>query len=189
MCYPFSCIAHRTLGILVNSDPTEHSHRSIIQSFKLKDTCVTKRAWVKLEITPDNGNLLSPCNGSTWTLRVDEQATLPAWWEGAIGGRLQTAAFKAVTAWQKKLIAAAKAENKAGDSKELKAARKAEAAAEKIVDKLNDKIHKLELQLDDLNSALFDAEQAHEDAIRDVESAEFDVGPINYFCETYNLNP
>lgn len=187
MCKPFSCIAHKSLGILHPTTLTEHSHSAIIDKHGLTDNALKNRQWVKLEVTPEDGNLLSKVSGSTWTLRVDESGTLPKWWNGRTGTRLQDEAFKAVKAWQKKIKAAKKKEDSGTSSPALKAAEKELAKAIALEDKIQAKMDALNDKLAHLENDLYDAQDAQVGARNDADNADEQDKEVTYFLEISTL--
>ncbi len=75
MCKYFSCIVTRNFKVLWLKNST--GHEDIITTNKLNDKKLVDRDFVRIEITP---NTTPPTrNQKDWTLRVDEQSTLPEW--------------------------------------------------------------------------------------------------------------
>jgi hypothetical protein len=80
MCKFFSCIIKReNLEIVWDKDTS--SHEDLIKKFNLKDDNVelNKRDFVRLEMTM-NENTFFSSNINDWTLKVDEQGTVPVWY-------------------------------------------------------------------------------------------------------------
>src|SRR3990167_6414988 len=55
------------------------SHAELIAEIGLKDEALHLRKFVKIEYFPVNDNWFSPSD--KWTFRVDEEKTVPAWFE------------------------------------------------------------------------------------------------------------
>jgi len=77
MCEYFSCIVTRKLEIVWDRYKT--SHEDLIEKAGLKDDKLEDRDFVRLELVPKEGTILSS-KRSDWIYRVDEVGTLPEWY-------------------------------------------------------------------------------------------------------------
>lgn len=78
MCIFFSCILTRDGKVysLLGSD----NHDEIIKIHQLKDDKLKNRDLVRISINPNNGKNPGP-DRSDWTLKEDEEETLPGWYD------------------------------------------------------------------------------------------------------------
>ena len=70
MCNFFTAIVTKDGRVLFTK---QDSHETIVERAKLKDTTLLHRTWVRVEIQPKNG--------SWGPVTVDEQGSLPGWYE------------------------------------------------------------------------------------------------------------
>ena len=73
MCQFWTCIIDRKMK--VHYDGNTSSHEEIIEKAGLKDNKLIDRDFVRIEITPSKLTM----NPKDWTLKVDEEKTLPDW--------------------------------------------------------------------------------------------------------------
>jgi hypothetical protein len=73
MCQFWSCIIDRHLK--VHYDGNDSNHEEIIKKAGLTDNKLIDRDFVRIEITPSKLTM----NPKDWTLKVDEEKTLPEW--------------------------------------------------------------------------------------------------------------
>jgi hypothetical protein len=85
MCKFFSAIL-TDKGELLHAVDIDDRHETIIEQHGLKDDTLKNRKWVRLEITPPNGDLVTPVK--EWVVTVDERGTLPQWYEKVPKGRV-----------------------------------------------------------------------------------------------------
>ena len=78
MCEYFSCIVTRDMKVLWLKTSTRHE--DIIEEYKLKDTELEKRDFVRIEINPKDKSKATK-NKKDWNFKVDEKDTLPKWFE------------------------------------------------------------------------------------------------------------
>jgi len=78
MCNYFSCIINRKREVLWLKNSS--SHEDIIEHFKLDDSKLEDRDFVRIEILPNNSQYPTR-DEKDWTLRVDEEYTLPNWFK------------------------------------------------------------------------------------------------------------
>ena len=79
MCKPFSCIVTKGKKVLICENSNIHSHESIVEEYNLKDVSLINRNWVRIEVYPKDYNYTLDVN--TWKFQVDEEETLPEWFE------------------------------------------------------------------------------------------------------------
>ncbi len=77
MCKPFSCIVTKGKKVLICENPNQHSHEDIVKEHDLKDDKLINRAWIRIEVYPEDDNYTSNVDG--WKFQVDERDTLPEW--------------------------------------------------------------------------------------------------------------
>lgn len=95
MCHAFSCILHKTKGVLrplssANKNTLrDHSHTTIIFDHKLtrtRDTTAAKRSWIRIEVCPANGSKKladwKDTVDANFKIRIDEVST-PVWFNDA----------------------------------------------------------------------------------------------------------
>ena len=79
MCDYFSCIITRDLNVhWLKQNPQDH--QAIVDSTKLDEKKLENRDFVRIEITPKDPAHITR-NQDDWTLRIDEERTLPDWYE------------------------------------------------------------------------------------------------------------
>ena len=78
MCQYFSCIITRDFKVHYSKKTC--SHEDLIAEFKLEDTKLEDRDFVRIEISPKNMENLTR-NPQDWTYKVDEEDTIPAWYK------------------------------------------------------------------------------------------------------------
>ena len=77
MCRYFSCIV--TKDLKAHWSKKSMAHEDLVAELKLEDKKLEERDFVRIEITPKE-NAKVTRNLDDWTLRVDEERTLPEWY-------------------------------------------------------------------------------------------------------------
>jgi len=101
------CIGKGMIVTRVHGEPLfrmdSNDHAPIVEKFNLRDTKLVDRDWVRIELLPC-GDLFST-KEADWEYRVDEEGTLPAWYEETaeawIDRCLRTLFTKIIPAWKK----------------------------------------------------------------------------------------
>ncbi len=97
---PFSCIVTKAKTVLTCKNPNMHSHEDIVIEHNLKDVFLVNRAWVRIEVYPED-NYTS--NVDDWYFKVDEKDTLPEWFK-LNQEFYEKKCRKAASVWQKELV-------------------------------------------------------------------------------------
>ena len=83
MCKAYSCIYHKTRGVLRPKNDADffcHSHEKMIEEYGLKDDSLINRKFVRIEVAPkEDDSYNTPI--SDWKFVVDEKGTLPEWFD------------------------------------------------------------------------------------------------------------
>ena len=172
MCQAFSCVLHKTKGVLRPKDLYNHSHSSIIQEHRLSSNKPAEnRDWIRIEASPNDNDYfnLSPSN---WAVNVDDDG-VPTWYEDNTKA-METKVILAIKNW----IADGEASvgvrrTPSGRKSRAKVQTHAEAfdlwegpIKNAMIDKANalrDKIDALENQIENLETQYADAEPMEED--------------------------
>jgi hypothetical protein len=78
LCEYFSCIITRDLNVhWLKQNPM--NHEAIIESTKLDDKKLQDRDFIRIEINPKGPHITR--NQDDWTLKIDDERTLPEWYE------------------------------------------------------------------------------------------------------------
>jgi hypothetical protein len=81
MCKFWSCILTKEMKVLWDKDNS--SHDNLISSAKLKDDKLENRTFVRIEVSPKTDIGIFSKKRSVWTLKVDEEGTLPLWFSAS----------------------------------------------------------------------------------------------------------
>lgn len=100
MSYPYSCLVHRTKGILRPKLLAEHSHAMMLIEHGIKDTdqFLHRKNFLKVTAAPPKGSSFFKIPLNNFVVEVDMEAVsgeLPDWW---LGQQAQ---------WEKKVLRAA----------------------------------------------------------------------------------
>ena len=90
MCRYFSCVVTRDLK--VHWSKQSMSHEDLLAALTLEDKKLHERDFVRIEIVPKDEHEMTR-NADDWTIKIDEERTLPNWYEKDIT-KIQTACWK-----------------------------------------------------------------------------------------------
>ena len=90
MCRYFSCVVTRDLK--VHWSKQSMSHEDLLAALTLEDKKLHERDFVRIEIVPKDEHEMTR-NADDWTIKIDEERTLPNWYEKDIT-KIQNACWK-----------------------------------------------------------------------------------------------
>ena len=153
-----------------SSDQSPWRHEEIIEELKLQDTKLVDRDFVRIEITPNNKEKLTR-NQQDWTFKVDEETTIPAWYNESkkLIEELIWQSWSESIKTQREGLEAKKAEQEAERTKIN--AEKAQAEAKKI----KEKAENAQAEADRAEREADRAEKIKEKAERIKEEAEIEA--------------